>query len=71
MEVRLIASDISVEEQQLISTPEAAIGTTRRGTLPPGLHAGLSFSASVTLFRAFPNLNSGDKIGHRRASDAI
>lgn len=54
LEVRLIVSDIVVEEQQLTSTPDAAIGTTRRGTLPPGLHAGISFSASVTFVQAFP-----------------
>lgn len=44
MEVRIIVSDIVAEERQLTYTPDAAIGTTRRGTLPLGLHAELSFS---------------------------
>ena len=34
MEVRPIVSDIIVEEQRLTPTPDAAIGTTKRGTLP-------------------------------------
>lgn len=36
MEVRPIVLDIVVEKQQLKPTPEKAIGTTRRGTLPSG-----------------------------------
>jgi hypothetical protein len=71
LEVRPIVSEIVVEKQQLKSTPDSAIGTTKRGTLPPGLHVGLSFSASVTSLQAFPNLNSEENLGHRRASDAI
>ncbi|WKT46098.1 Adenylosuccinate synthetase [Fusarium oxysporum f. sp. vasinfectum] len=46
-----------LEEEEL---GDAAIGTTRRGTLPPGFHGGLSFSAFVTSSQAFPNLNGGE-----------
>ena len=70
LEVCLIVSEI-VGKQQLKSTPDGAIGTTKRGTLPPGLHAGSFFSVSVASLRAFPNLNSGENLGHRRASDTI
>ncbi|KAI1500838.1 Adenylosuccinate synthetase [Biscogniauxia marginata] len=49
-----------LEEREL---GDAAIGTTRRGTLPPGLHAGSSSSTSVISLQAFPNLNSGDNLG--------
>ncbi|KAK2699018.1 hypothetical protein QWA68_003111 [Fusarium oxysporum] len=46
-----------LEEEEL---GDAAIGTTRRGMLPPGFHGGLSFSAFVTSSQAFPNLNGGE-----------
>jgi hypothetical protein len=71
LEVCPIVSDIVVDKQQLKSTPDAAIGTTKRGTLPPELQAGLSFSAFFTPLQAFPNLSSGENLGHRRAGDVI
>ncbi|KAF5633363.1 adenylosuccinate synthetase [Fusarium sp. NRRL 25303] len=43
-----------LEEEEL---GDAAIGTTRRGMLTPGLHDGLSLSAFVTSSQTFPNLN--------------
>ncbi|KAF5566355.1 adenylosuccinate synthetase [Fusarium phyllophilum] len=43
-----------LEEEEL---GDAAIGTTRRGMLTPGLHDGGSFSAFVTSSQASPNLN--------------
>ncbi|KAM5365394.1 hypothetical protein ACJA88_012576 [Fusarium oxysporum] len=52
-----------LEEEEL---GDAAIGTTRRGTLPPGFHGGLSFSAFVTSSQAFPNLNGGENPSHCR-----
>lgn len=69
LEVRLIVPTLVVEEQQLTPTPDAAIGTTRRGTLPPEFHAGSFFLNSVILSQTFQNLNSQDKISHRRASN--
>ncbi|KAM0466829.1 hypothetical protein ACHAPV_000338 [Trichoderma viride] len=57
-----------LEEREL---GDAAIGTTRRGTLLPGLYEKSFFSTSATLLQAFPNLNSGDNLGHRRASGGI
>ncbi|SCO36682.1 probable ADE12-adenylosuccinate synthetase [Fusarium fujikuroi] len=46
-----------LEEEEL---GDAAIGTTRRGMLTPGLHDGLSLSAFVTSSQTFPNLNGVD-----------
>lgn len=58
-----------------MSTLDAAIGTTRRGMLTPGLCDGLdglSLSAFVTSSQAFPNLNGVENPSHQcRASDAI
>jgi hypothetical protein len=71
LEVRPIVSAIIDEKQQLKSTSDAAIGTTRRGTLPLGLYAGLSFSAFITSLQAFTNLNGGENLSHCRASHAI
>lgn len=68
--VRLMIFD-GIDEKQLTSTPDAAIGTTRRGTLLPGLYEKSFFSTSATLLQAFPNLNSGDNLGHRRACGGI
>ncbi|KAF5696403.1 adenylosuccinate synthetase [Fusarium globosum] len=58
-----------LEEEEL---GDAAIGTTRRGMLTPGLHDGLSLSAFFTSSQAFPNLNGVENPSHQcRASDAI
>ncbi|KAG4289247.1 adenylosuccinate synthetase [Fusarium proliferatum] len=43
-----------LEEEEL---GDAAIGTTRRGMLTPGLYDGLSLSAFVTSSQTFPDLN--------------
>lgn len=54
-----------------MSTLDAAIGTTRRGMLTPGLYDGLSLSAFVTSSQTFPDLNGVENPSQCRASNAI
>lgn len=67
-------SDALLKKQQLMKTSAAAIGTTRRGTVTPELHAGLFVSAAFAPFQALPSMNSrtsnsleatGSNIHHR------
>lgn len=51
-------SDLPPEEQQLMKISDAAIGTTKRGTVPSELHAGLLVSAAFAPLQAFPYVNS-------------
>jgi hypothetical protein len=57
-------SDALCKKQQLMKTSDAAIGTTKRGTVPSELHARLSLSTAFTPLQAHPSINS-------RASDFI
>lgn len=59
LEVRPLVSDIIVEEQQLTSTPDAAIGTTRRGMLPQDFMPDCAFLLLSPSSQAFANPNSG------------
>lgn len=57
-------SDVFLHEQKLMETSDAAIGTTKRGTVPSEPHAGLLVSAALAPLQALPYMNS-------RASDTI
>lgn len=57
-------SDVSLKEQQLMKTSDAAIGTTKRGTVPSETHPGLLVSAAFAPLHTLPYMNS-------RASDSI
>ena len=54
----------ALKKQQLMKPSDAAIGTTKRGTVPSELHAGLFLSAAFAPLQALPYMN-------RRASDSI
>lgn len=57
-------SDTLFKKQQLMKTSDTAIGTTKRGTVPSELHAGLFLSATFAPLQALPYMNS-------RASNSI
>ena len=59
-----MVNDALFKKQQLMKTSDAAIGTTKRGTVPSELHAGLFLSAASAPSQALPYMNS-------RASDSI
>jgi hypothetical protein len=54
-----------------MSTLDAAIGTTRRGMLTPGLHDGLFFSVFIMSSQTLPNLNGVEVPSQCLASDPI
>lgn len=55
---------LSLKKRQLTKASDAAIGTTRRGTVPSELHAVLFLPAAFTPLKALPYMNG-------RASDSI
>lgn len=57
-------SDALFKKQQLMKASDAAIGTTKRGTVPSELHAVLFLSPAFTPLKALPYMNS-------RASDSM
>ncbi|KAL7937836.1 Adenylosuccinate synthetase [Trichoderma chlorosporum] len=58
----LLDMHMAVDGLEEMELGDAAIGTTRRGTLPPELYVGTSLSASIYLLQAFPYLNSDDNL---------
>ena len=59
-----LGSDAIFKKKPLIKTSDAAIGTTKRGTVPSELHPWLFLSAAFAPLQALPYMNS-------RASDSI